>query len=315
MRKELHSGEGITGAGSTGFIDYMSITLPEEVNLANEVEKLFRVPFENFFRTSSGRSGYCTRYEYDNIDLLTDGGSLGMGHNITLKGTACHKYQQWLPQIAEHVFSIGGHFTRCDLAIDEYQCLLDLEAIKQSIKSGLVLANFKSVKEFNQYERKTGMVTGRGAYFGSRKSEVYIRIYDKALEQGVDQHWLRVELELKGSKADAAMKMVQHQEVGAVARGVLSDRISFRESGTGVNRSRWPVAPWWELFLDSVEKLKLVSDSRVRATQEDRLLWFIGNAATFAELVDRCGPGIIPVLYSKGKQKLEKRGGQVQWAA
>jgi len=315
MSNKQRVGRGITGVSSTGFIDYLSFTLPEEVGLPYAVERLLGVPFESFIMAASGRNGYRTRYEYAKIDLLTDGGNPGMGHNITLKGMACCWHQGRLRQIAELVFVMGGHFTRCDLAIDDCQGLLEMEEIQKAITGGLVVASFNSVREYNQYDRKTGRVTGRGAYFGSRKSEVFLRVYDKALEQGDDEHWIRVELELKGSKADAAMRQVLKQEIGVVTRGVLKNNLSFREPGSGVNRSRWPVAPWWELFLGCVEKLKLVSDNREPALQEDRLLWFVGNSATFAELVDHCGPEIIPFMYSKGKQKLEQKGATYQWAA
>lgn len=315
MSNKQHRSRGITGVSTTGHIDYMSFTLPEETRLQREIEHLFGIPFMKFTEAASGRSGYRTRYEYGNIDILTNGGSPGMGHNITLKGAACHRYQRWLCDIALHVFAIGGHFTRCDLAIDDFQGLLNMEVIGEAITGGFVTANFKKVREYNERERKTGMLTGRGAYFGSRKSEVFIRIYDKALEQKVDQHWVRVELELKGSRANAAMKLVQTKEIGTVTRGVLNSRLSFRDKSNDGNRSRWPVSGWWKSFVASVEKLQLVADSRESVSQESRLVSFFQNAATFAELVDNCGPGVILLMYDNGKQKLEQRGGVNLWAA
>ncbi|WP_183360164.1 replication initiation factor domain-containing protein [Geomonas limicola] len=293
----------------------MSFTLPDDAYLECEVEHLFGIPFTKFIEASSGRSGYRKRYEYGNIDVLTDGGSSGMGHNITLKGAACHRYQRCLRDIVEHVFAIDGHFTRCDLAIDDFHGLLDMEVIGEAITGGLVTANFKKVREYNERERTTGMLTGRGAYFGSRKSEVFIRIYDKALEQRVDQHWVRVELELKGSRANAAMKLVLTKEIGTVARGILNSRLSFREKSKDGNRSRWPVSGWWKSFIASVEKLQLVADSREGVSQESRLVSFFQNAATFAELVDNCGPWVILLMYDNGKRKLERRGGVNPWAA
>lgn len=314
MRSKQHR-DSITGVSTTGHIDYMSFTLPEDVDLGHEVERLFGIPFDKFTEAPLGRSGYRTRFEYGNIDILTNGGSVRMGHNITLKGTACHRYQRCLREVVGHVFAIGGHFTRCDLAIDDFQGALDMDVIRQAVISGLVTANFRKVREYNERERKTGMLTGRGAYFGSRKSDVFIRIYDKALEQKVDYHWVRVELEMKGSKADAAMKLVQTKEIGAVARGILNSRLSFRDKNNDGNRSRWPVSSWWKLFISSVEKLQLVADSRESASQESRLVSFFQNSATFAELVDNCGPGVILLMYDNGKQRLEQRRGANAWAA
>lgn len=300
--------KGITGVCSTGFIDYISFTLPEGINLGMAVETLLGVSFEKFVITESGRNGYRKRYEYGNVTILTDGGKDDMGHNITLTGESCRRHQNRLKEMAAKVFAMGGHFTRCDLTIDDRQGLLDMDEMQQAVTGGLVLADFTKVRDFKEHDRKTGQLVGRGIYFGSRKSEIYIRIYDKALEQEVDYHWIRVELELKGSKADAALRLAQKQEVGEIVRGVLKDRLSFRELGNGVNRSRWPVAPWWTLFLGCVEKLKLLSEVREPVSQEARLVWFVSNSATFAELFDVCGPGIIPFMYIDGKQRLEQKG-------
>jgi phage replication initiation protein len=303
MASRIHS-DGITGVGSTGFVDYIAFTLPQEVDLAEAVVWLLQVPLDRFVKADSGRFGYHVRYEMKGITLLTDGGTDDMGHNITLTGVACHAYQDSLKDIAAKVFVMGGHFTRCDLAIDDRQGVLDMEEMQQAVAGGLVVARFAKTKKFDEHDRKTGRVTGRGLYFGSRKSEMFIRIYDKALEQRVDYHWIRVELELKDGKADAVMRLAVQDEIGGIAGGVLRDQLSFRQPGNGVNRSRWPVSPWWKLFLSNVEKLKLVSEKQEPASQEARLLWFVSNAATFAELYDVCGPGIIPYMYLEGKQRM-----------
>jgi len=310
MSNITHTIGSITGVSSTGFLDYLAFTVPDEATLENTVENLLGFPFKQFVMAASGRSGYRTRYEYGGIDLLTDGSNLGMGHNITLKGKACFRYQNQLKEIVAQVFAIGGHFTRCDLAIDDFQGLLEMDEIQLTVRSGLVTARFSKVKEFTEYDRKTGQTVGRGAYFGSRKSDVFLRIYDKALEQKKDHHWVRIELELKNSKADAALKLVETQDVGDAVRGVLKDRLSFREKGAGVNRSRWPVAKWWELFLDAAKKLKLTSCDSNASTQEERLKWFMSNAATFAELIQVHGPEIIKDWYLEGARRLEMREGK-----
>lgn len=53
-------------------------------------------------------------------------------------------------------------------------------------------------------KRKTQLISSRSGdtfTIGSRTSEKYVRVYDKAAEQGIDGDWKRVEIELKGLAA------------------------------------------------------------------------------------------------------------------
>lgn len=298
----------ITGVRTTGAIDYLSFTLPDEVCSVSFVEDVLGIPFESFSIAQNGRNGYRTLYRYGSITVLTNGAEGGMGHNITLTGTGCSRYQDRLLLLTESVFNSKGHFTRCDLKIDDHQGLLDMNEIQTAVSNGLVVAKCKKIRNYNEHDKVSGVFTGRGVYLGSRKSGMFVRIYDKALEQGVDHHWIRVELELKGNKASAAMKLTQKFEIGELVSGLLKSYVSFREYATDSNRYRWPVTKWWDLFLAGVDRLKLevpIADNL--ATQEGRLAWFVSNSATFAELVDTCGTGIIPAMYQEGKQKLVSR--------
>ena len=46
---------------------------------------------------------------------------------------------------------------------------------------------------------------GRGFYFGSRQSSVFLRIYEEAAEQGVEGHHIGVEAEIKDKRAVVAL--------------------------------------------------------------------------------------------------------------
>jgi len=228
-----------------------------------------------------------------------------MGHNITLTGKSCSRFNDKLNKIISDVFYLNGHFTRVDLKIDDHQGLLDIDEIQESITAGLVISPCKTLSNYNEYD-KAGNFSGKAAYIGTRKSGMFIRLYDKALKEGQDYHWIRVELELKREHANSAMKQAQGKDLGEVTKSLLKYYLSFRERAADKNRSRWPVAPWWEMFLDNVERLQLISQKEP-STQDKRLEWFMKNSATFAELVDVCGQSIIPVMYREGKMKLERK--------
>lgn len=78
----------------------------------------------------------------------------------------------------------------------------------------------------------TGLRESRsGATFtiGSRASEKYIRIYDKAGEQGVVADWVRVEIELKG---DAAVEYAQDISIDPSSASVLIAPLLARQTNT-----------------------------------------------------------------------------------
>lgn len=294
----------ITHTGNPTTIDHLSFTLPDSIDLEAFLECSLNLTLEELTKAKGGRNGYHDRYYADNITVLTRGGAEGMGHNITLSGKACMRRKDDLGSLIDDVFSSNGHFTRCDLAIDDFEGVLNIRSIQSCISEGLVVSRAATFKEF--YERgKSGQLTGRGAYFGSRKSNTYIRIYDKALQMSEDRHWVRVELELKKRAANEALKRVRAGNLGEVTKAILKDSLSFRMKGEQKNRSRWPVAPWWNHFLEGVERLRLTAPKvEDDASRQRRLEWFMSHARTFAEVVDAYGPTIIPAMYQQGKAVL-----------
>lgn len=93
----------------------------------------------------------------------------------------------------------GARISRLDLAIDVFGQQIDPMALAQS----------KRVEAYPGSAKKWSFVKGHDggctAYVGSRKSDKYLRIYDKAAEQKrSDILWTRFEIELKGDAARAA---------------------------------------------------------------------------------------------------------------
>lgn len=93
----------------------------------------------------------------------------------------------------------GAKITRIDLAIDVFGLEIDQVTMAQSPR---IEAYPGSAKKWSTVRGHDGGCT---AYIGSRKSEKFMRIYDKAAEQKrSDIQWTRFELELKGDAAKAA---------------------------------------------------------------------------------------------------------------
>ena len=84
-------------------------------------------------------------------------------------------------------------------------------------------------------------------------------ILRKAAERGFkDRHWIRVELQLRDERATAAaLELVKLSDIGATVSGILRNYLMFRVPSLDSNKSRWPVALWWEYMLENMEKIKL----------------------------------------------------------
>lgn len=102
------------------------------------------------------------------------------------------------PKMLDWVFQEHGKVTRLDLAIDVLGTHIDLMSLGYSAR----------VKDAPGTARKVnfyGGNDGQTVYVGSRSSEKFMRIYDKAAEQKMQGAlWTRFELELKGDSARAA---------------------------------------------------------------------------------------------------------------
>lgn len=94
---------------------------------------------------------------------------------------------------------MGDKPTRLDLAIDVHDSALNIRQLHKRIREGKVTT---TLKKHVLVDSESGLTL----YIGARTSEQFIRIYDKALEQKVNADWKRVELELKGDRAQIAAK-------------------------------------------------------------------------------------------------------------
>lgn len=125
-----------------------------------------------------------------------------MGVHLAFGGRALHSLAeggQPATNLLAWMMNEGAKITRLDLAIDVFDLAID----------PIALAKCERVKNDPGSAKKWSFVgghdEGKTAYIGSRKSEKFLRIYDKARQTGRDDIlWTRFELELKGDAARAA---------------------------------------------------------------------------------------------------------------
>lgn len=114
----------------------------------------------------------------------------------------------------DYALNYGGNVTRIDLAVDVAQAW-DIPALYQLAKDGGAKTRTKKFSLITSTE-------GTTFYAGSRTSEKFLRIYDKAAQTGSARPWTRIELECKGDFAANIAKFVAVEglhQIPAVIRG------------------------------------------------------------------------------------------------
>lgn len=191
-----------------------------------------------------------------------------------------------------------GWLTRFDLAIDDHDArYFTVEDIRCFLDRQDVVSKFRTYRDV--YESTfTNESTGHTIYFGSRQSEVMLRIYDKQLQQNqkaaspedlISEPWIRWEIELKNDRANiAADFLIQRKELGEIIMEILNNYVRLIVPDDS-NRSRCSTHPLWKKFVGMVGKLRLY----VKASQktiEEKKRW----------LIRQCLPTIAGVIIADG---------------
>ena len=125
-----------------------------------------------------------------------------MGHHAILSGSALRHLVERCgvspAAILESAVKSSGRIARLDIAIDLVGGQEDIREIYKILQT---TGNRGTAVTWREISQNDG---GYTLYVGARTSEKYIRIYDKAKEQGIpDLLWSRFEIETKGKVARA----------------------------------------------------------------------------------------------------------------
>ena len=186
------------------------------------------------------------------------------------------------------------NLTRLDIAFDDHEKILNIDVLADdTLKQNYIS---KSTEwEVSQSSKGTTI------YIGSMKSDVLIRIYDKAAERGYTDGtvWTRVELQLRDSRALQYTKL--KSSVGENFRAVLHNYLKYVIPSEDTNKSRWEITEYWYRLIQAVAKqsiyLKMGVDYNIYRC-ENYVYNQAGNAA--AALISAYG-------VTEFLDKLEKR--------
>lgn len=306
----------------TASIDWIAFT-STVIPSVSEMISFLGYAENDFLQLSRGANGYKKMHRLESfpITILSDGNE-GMGIHVVISGSA-------IPDLLSHFkntitcttpfgqnavclsdldnsimieflqqVKMIGWLTRFDLAVDDHGArFFTVGDVREFLNRQDVVSKFRTYRDV--YESTfTNENTGHTIYFGSRQSEVMIRVYDKQLEQNqraasledlINDPWVRWEIELKNDRANiAADFLIQRKELGEIIMEILNNYVRLIVPDDS-NRSRCSSHPLWEKFVGMVGKLRLYVES-VQKTIEEKKRW----------LIRQCLPTIAGVIIADG---------------
>lgn len=233
------------------------------------------------------------RFKYTRSTRMLDGANIyfnperkEMGIHVSLNSASLAVVGLRPLQMLNLIIDWGGSFKRLDLAFDDFSNLLDVDEMYRKILAGEVATRYRRVARISNAQTGSYEKMGDTINLGRRSSESFVRIYDKAAEQkakgvalpeGVES-WTRVELEVKGDKADAVGRMLANTAIGSTksagqeAANLLYGLLDFKEANReDENKSRWKTVDWWRLFVGATEKRKLSLPKKLRSIERTKV--------------------------------------------
>ena len=306
----------------TASIDWIAFTSTLIPNVS-EMISFLGYPESSFVQLSKGAHGYKRMHRLDSfpISILSDGND-DMGIHVVIAGSAIPDLlthfkmtithdtpfdsdavcfsdfdNTIMIEFLQHIRQIGW-LTRFDLAVDDHGAhFFTVDDVRMFLDRQDVISKFRTYRDICE-STFTNETTGRTIYFGSRQSEVMLRIYDKQLQHNqraadpedmIADPWVRWEIELKNDRANiAADFLIQRKELGEIIMEILNNYVRLIVQDDS-NRSRCSSHPLWEKFVGTIGRLRLFLVA-VDKTIEEKKRW----------LIRQCLPTIAGVIIADG---------------
>ena len=212
---------------------------------------------------TKGARGYRDRKYFSCISIHYNGRS-DMGVWVEMSGQGCRTFESLSKVGWEGIFSFirdnGLKITRLDVAYDDHSGILNIREIASDTQAGMYISK-------SDYWETVLSSKGTTVQIGSPQSKVLIRIYDKAAERGKpDEHWIRVELQLRDDRAVQFTKIPL--PIGQAFAGVLLNYLRYVEPGEDSNKWRWPMTDYWFNLVQDAEKISIYQTPGMEYNEE-----------------------------------------------
>lgn len=305
-------------------VDWAQATF-KSVKNPQKIIEIIGLEYDDFVEVESGMYGYKKQLRSGSISILYDG-SDDMGIHLQMTGQGCRQYEtssslDWKGFFLK-CFEYDATFTRIDIAIDDIayvgeKLYFTLPMLIRKLKDGEVRSRFKKAKYITTVRIEDGEELGSTLYFGQPSSDIQLRFYEKNYERlavGKELEekltgWNRTEIQARRERANAlALYILNEDQIGTIAAGVLRNYISFCVRDNDTNKARWKVCKWWDKFLGDVEPLKLTLIAPDK-TIERTIAWLDNSVAPSLAMVFTALDGDldkIKELIINGQERMTK---------
>ena len=261
------------------------------------------------------RSNLGIRIYYDYIE---DDNVISRRYWVEMSGRGCRTFETLSTKSFTDLFKlcvsddpavdpVFCRVSRIDLAFDMFDNPFIFDRVKSARASRSIVSLFGS-SQLTEGELLTPggdvpQYTVRTIYFGSIKSDIYMRLYDKKLEQLRNdvESWYRWEIVFKDKNAIELINTYlrdyyyKSAPFGRMFYTYLNKYISVRVyNPNDTNYRRWNIAPWWDTFTSSCTTIEKLSQKKIDY-----------NMRHVCDLVQRVYGNIIGViLETKGEKAL-----------
>ena len=215
----------------------------------------------------NGYPRYSYRYSmnFNHIQILY-GGRSDMGVHCIITGQGCREFETYsnqytfdsiLKKVAE---TPNVSMSRLDVAYDDYNGLIDLDAILNDIDNGCCVSRFRRGNIQSSFDICNSSVRATTINFGKQNSNTWITMYNKLEERKSKDlvpdcdYWVRCEIKMRHTNADNFVQLLaEGKKINELYFMVINNYIRFVvPSGEDKNRWRWDVADHWAKFCNSV---------------------------------------------------------------
>lgn len=213
----------------------------------------------------SGMHGFARRYYFNGISIHFDGSvRLGLDNYVwvEMSGQGCRAYEQyskspdWLSLFTLILTDDNYNLTRLDVAYDDFDGILNIDTLRRELDHDNFVSNFR--KTLIEYDPRGSDCC---IYYGSKKSDIMFRCYNKAAERGREDeidHWVRFEIQLRDEYAKRFLQQFHSNlSLGRTFSETVSGAMRYVIPSDDTNKSRWFTRRWWSKFVDHVDGISL----------------------------------------------------------
>lgn len=217
-------------------------------------------------------NNYSGHFRLGDIKVYFHISNESMGTHISFSGNGCREFESLLEEQGRtwyDFFKIAiaykARATRIDLAINDYVRMLDIPELYQKYEDDELVTSFHKIKPRFDRDVRTKESDGMTLYFGSEKSDFFIRFYEKDLEQRNKKKIHKDSCMIKNryesvTKSEKARNLISQYirtgNIEEIAFGLIHHHIQFYDRENDLPKAEWKINRKWSEFIGDAKTMK-----------------------------------------------------------